>query len=168
MAWMKHDSDQGTSSVQYYPVRQPLRSYETAVSLAQGRVVRIESNAPPSPQNLEFVDTFREGVTNGYILGRDYAFNLFTFGGFFSPDEWAFEYNAYAWQGEEFAIDGSTLCPSYPIELPCHDDYWLDFDFFRNTPLYHNLFLSEWCDLGSHNGIRGTPRQLYPLNHQGS
>lgn len=149
-----HD-DQGEPSDRRYPIRVPRRSYETAISFADGKVIRIESSAPQPPGNLRIVELLHEGLLNGSILGQLYPHGFLTFGGFFSPDEWAFEYNAHAWEGEIFATDTTTSCPVRPTGLPCHDDYWLIFDQFRDTPIYHQLFLSEWCDLGMYNGVRG-------------
>jgi hypothetical protein len=147
--------DDGEPIIKQHPVDLPPRSYETAIIFAGARAARLESTAALPPEGLRIVDSFREGLLGGYIVGRPYPYTPLTFGSFFSPEEWAFEYNAYAWQGEDFATDTTSLCPAYPEGLPCHDDYFLDFDYFRNRPLYHNLFLSEWCDLGGYSGIRG-------------
>lgn len=159
-----HDTE-GEPVLETYPMLLPPKSFETAISFAQDHVIRVESSAPPStPEGLEILDTFQEGLQHGYILPGMYSINPMKFGGFFSPDEWAFEYNAYAWQGEDFATTTTTLCPARPIHLPCHDDYFLDFPFFRNSTLYRDLFLSEWCDLGKYNGIRGNCLDYDPVS----
>jgi len=139
------------------------RSYETAISFAGEKVVRVESRVPPPPEppeNLRIVEIFHEGLLNGYIKGRPQIHLFLNFGSFFSPSEWQFEYNAYAWEGEDFTHFLAHTCnpwlPWFPEYIPfCGDDPWLDFDYVRTWIDYQEMFMGEWCDLGGYNGIRG-------------
>lgn len=150
---------EGGQQIQVEPVDLPQRSFETAITFAQGKeqaqVIRVETSAPLPPEGLEIVNTFREGLQNGSIVGQLYHYGPLKFGAFFNPDEWRFEYCAYSFEGEAFVDQWFIFgCPEGGVPY-CVDDSSIVFESFRDTQIYRQDFRFNWCSQDFYNGIRG-------------
>ncbi len=132
----------------------PEKSFETGISLIDGKVLRIESDAPLTPEGFEITRVLKEGLLKGFIQIQEYEFPDLNFSAFFAPDEWRLEHTAYSFEGEEFITPGISFI--LPSGIPyCVDDPSLIFDYFIDTNTYKNSFRYRSSQQGGYNGIRG-------------
>ena len=162
-----YDPVPGRSSIQAEEITTPLTSHETAISFAQGRVVRIDSTFV-STDARAVLDVFREGLGYGHIQAPYPYFDQMVFGTFFQKDEWRFEFSAYTWEGEDFITTNEPHILWYytnpyayaPIPYCKHlgsifDDPRVNFDHFRTTNAYRHEYWFNWNWCFNRNGIRG-------------
>lgn len=158
---------EGRPIIQAETVYSPPRSHETAISLAHGRVLRVDS-VFLTPDDRAVVELFRDGLMNGYIKGVYPQIAPMVFGTFFQNDEWRFPFSAHTWEGEDFITTSEPdciltgLCNPYQFEpipycthLGLFDDPRVVFDDFRTTNAYKHEYWHNWQFWGRRNGIRG-------------
>jgi hypothetical protein len=159
--------NEGRPIIQAEEVYTPLRSHETGISFAQGRVVRIDS-VFLTQDALAVVDLFRDGLMNGNIKAFYLQVAPMVLGTFFQKDEWRFPFSAHTWEGEDFITTSEpdcimpALCNPYDYEpipycthLSIYDDPRVIFEEFRRTNAYRHEYWYRWQHWGRRNGVRG-------------